>query len=1070
MFYKIRDNIFPKRSFRYILAFFALILSLVFLSNNLFAQNSYRNLALSDQYNEHYLSPYLTHYTVQNIQSVQDIVNNPAIQGDILNATGSILLLNFTEHVTWLSLEVTNRSMQEDWNMEFGSGFDGRFGLLNNIQVYTFNNATASIKEFSLDDNKMVRLKLAKDEQSQIFIRIEKTETSPTTIALKLLNAAKTNNNGHSTLQMMTSMFLIGMAFFFAAVAIVKFKYNYFYFSLYYFLLNILLYVQNNFIEFKWLFIQGEILGYLIFSISLVSLIIANLFWHPHEREFWKKLSFIIPFILSIISLVAAKFFHDDTHLLPMFLTMGPSIIILLTIPLVTIVQSESKYENTAPFMLGWFILLFGICITVLSLSGILQPVSTAINAFWFAIIPQAIFFVFASRVDVGNESEHITLSKTVEINESETISRLRQSKENTEQDRLLKVIEQERKVLGELRKSEARRAEEMRKAKELADDANKGKSAFLAVVSHEIRTPMTGIMGMVRMLLNSNLTKEQNEYAQTIQDSSDAMLALLNDILDFEKIEQGKMTFENISFDLQRLILGVATLMRGHAVQKGYDLTTKMGEDLPKYVMGDPTRLRQVLLNLTGNAVKFTQEHGVKIIVELMKKNDDDNSYEIYFGIIDNGIGISEEAKKDLFTPFSQADKSISRKFGGTGLGLAISKGLINGMGSDINISSTEGEGSTFFFTLNMKSGRKDDISHSPRVEIQGNQSSSKRILLIDDNHINRKVVRGLLSEFPYEIVEEENAEAGLKKLNDGKFDLILMDIELPDLNGDEATKRIRQSTNTAIKNIPVIALTGNTQDEQISHYFSCGINSYIAKPIDPTNLIKTIENATNGIFDSDMKHYTYTKKNTSDNNIILDKDISSISVDLTLDEDKPIEIIKAKKTESFFKPSIDPTLGQIKLIEIKPILDGTAIPVSKKENVFTGASLDITQPTTKTTAAKNPDEVLDLETLSSLKKHLPIDKLTEMIKDVFVKIDEIHHNLESAIKINETDKISSNCHDLKGMAGNFGLNELSLLGKEIEQKSKTQPTIIISTLINKIPAAKKRAQEALYEWSSQK
>ena len=193
-----------------------------------------------------------------------------------------------------------------------------------------------------------------------------------------------------------------------------------------------------------------------------------------------------------------------------------------------------------------------------------------------------------------------------------------------------------------------------MRKAKDSADEANKGKSAFLAVISHEIRTPMTGIMGMVRLLLNSNLTKDQNEYANTIQDSSDAILALLNDILDYEKIEQGKMTLENIGFDLHRLIKGVVTLMNGHALQKGIDLKLKTGKDIPHFVIGDPTRLRQVLLNLTGNAIKFTEEGGVTVTVELMKYNETDNSNEIYFAVTDNGIGISEEAKENLFTPFT--------------------------------------------------------------------------------------------------------------------------------------------------------------------------------------------------------------------------------------------------------------------------------------------------------------------------------------------------------------------------------------------------------------------------------
>ncbi len=1001
------------------------------------AQGNYRTLILSEKYNEHYLSPYITRYLqAENITDINNIITNSSLQNEILPSSGSIVLLSLNEDMTWLTFDVTNRSKQNHWNIEFGTSHNGRFGLFNSVSAYVFNKETAELKEFQLSQNKKIKLQLPVDEKSQVILKLKKTDSLPITTPLRLSSHANIHIDNFDTPFLILTMFLIGMVFFFVAVTVIKYDYSYLYFSLYYISLALLLFTQNNFVSFNWLFMGGELKAYTIFIVSIASLIIAHSFWYPGEYKFWTKPIFFTPVILGLISIFTGHFVNDTNNLLNFFLIVGPSILIILIIPLICTLHGQGKHNNTTPFMLGWFIFLFGICISILALSGIIQPVSTAINAYWITLVPQAIFFAIATRMDARFENENLTLAKTLEINESDSVSKLRQSKENTEQERLLKVIEQERKNLGELRKSEARQTEEMRKAKELADEANKGKSAFLAVVSHEIRTPMTGIMGMVRLLLNSNLTKEQNEYAQTIQDSSDAMLALLNDILDFEKIEQGKMAFENISFDLHRLIQGVATLMRGHAVQKGIDLSCKIGDDLPNLIMGDPTRLRQVLLNLTGNAVKFTEEGSVVITAELMKHDTENNNYEIYFNVTDNGIGISEEAKENLFSPFSQANNTISRKFGGTGLGLAISRGLVNGMGSDINISSVPGEGSTFFFTLRMDVGTKEKNESLPKTTSSSHIKKIQKILLIDDNKINRKVVRGLLADKPYKIQGESNAEDGLKALKKDQFDLILMDIELPVMNGDEATKLIRKSANNNIKDIPVIAITGNTQDEHINHYYDCGINACISKPIDPDTLIKTIENAQNGIFDRKKK--TIPKKAKSPKEDLLDMPVN-------------LELETRAASSSKAKPVIES--------DLPPTASPEAIKINKP-------TVNMSTPT----KASNDSQALDLEILNSLKKHLSQDKIEEMINDVLDRIGEMTEELQAALNSNDQDIMSAKCHDLKGMAGNFGLKEISDLAKDIELKSKSQPSIIISTLINTLPDAKKRATTALSEWYSEK
>ena len=547
-----------------------------------------------------------------------------------------------------------------------------------------------------------------------------------------------------------------------------------------------------------------------------------------------------------------------------------------------------------------------------------------------------------------------------------------------------------------------------MRQAKDEADQANSAKSAFLAVVSHEIRTPMTGIMGMVKLLRDSNLTKEQKEYTQTIQDSSDAMLALLNDILDFEKIEQGKMPLENISFDLHRLINGVKTLMSGHASQKNIGLEVKIGENLPKYIYGDPTRLRQVLLNLTGNAVKFTEEGKVTITAEAIDEKVGEKNCEIYFSVTDSGVGISKEAQANLFKPFSQADSSISRKFGGTGLGLAISKGLVETMGSTININSNEGEGSTFFFTLNMPLGDSDQASKKSIDKADTATAKKMKILVVDDNEINRKVVNGFLEKTDHSLTMLEKAEEAIELLESEIFDLILMDIELPGLKGDEATLKIRESNNDFIRHTPIIALTGNTMPNDIDRFYKAGMNGFIAKPIDVDILKTAINKAGQGVFDN--------------------------PVDKNFKAAKP----EKKKPKATFTAETKVTQNE------------------KKEKT----------PAKKKKVIKKDKQVLNQSTLDTLKEHISNEDIQEMLNDVISKSDEIIGDMLTALKNGENKTLSQKAHELRGMTGNFGLEELSHHASVVEAKAKTEAHIILTGLVDPLPEIQKRAKEALNQW----
>jgi signal transduction histidine kinase/CheY-like chemotaxis protein len=967
------------------------------------------SLILSDNYTEHFLSPYLTKYENQDENiSADDIISGIFLSGKANKETGSIVTLSPEGHSTWLSFDVMNRSNTTRWKIDFGNTQMGRFGLFDTIDAYTHDLNDNNLTRQSIHSDGSIPLTITQNQKMQIMIRLTYKKGLPITTPIRLLHYEKKLARDNNLNMGVFLTFMVGMAFFFAAIAFMRNEYQYLYFSLYYALFSVLMLTQNIFVIGTTPLLGSALIPFCFLICAISGLFIARLFWDMNEKSQSYERAFLTLIGGAIAIFILALLLPIKVTTIKYILYYGPSLLILVLIPLISMVQTQRGNNEISAFMFGWLILLFGACITTLALGGIVPSVSTAINAFWYSLVPQAFFFVMAAKLKLEGDFENIKLSRNLEIEETETVSRLRQSKENTEQERLLKVIEQERKVLGELRKSEARRTDEMRIAKDEADQANKAKSAFLAVVSHEIRTPMTGIMGMIRLLLDSNLTKEQKEYALTVQDSSDAMLALLNDILDFEKIEQGKMAFENISFDLHRLIKGVTTLMKGHATQKNIELKTKIGENLPKYVYGDPTRLRQVLLNLTGNAVKFTDQGSVTLTAELMREKDSEGTCEIYLGISDTGVGISKDAQKDLFSPFSQADSTISRKFGGTGLGLAISKGLVQGMGSTINISSNEGAGSIFFFTLNMSVGDSDSAG-SKLIATTKSAIKPLKIMVVDDNKTNQKVIEGFLAKTPHNLIMINDAQVAINRLEKENFDLILMDIEMPGLKGDTATKHIRQSGNDAIKDIPIIALTGNAQPEDIQKYYAAGMNGVIAKPIDIDLLKSTINKAGQNVFDNP--------------NMTVKEPAKA--------QDKP------KK--------------------------------SKSKTVFKGAEIKVTQ---SSTAIAEPQEsipnekVLKSETLNTLKSHLKIKDIQDMLNDVIEKNDEIIAAMNEALAQNKTDDISARAHEMKGMSGNFGLIEMSDHAAKIEVKAKTEATLILTGLLEPLPKMQKRAKKALDHW----
>jgi two-component system, sensor histidine kinase and response regulator len=383
-------------------------------------------------------------------------------------------------------------------------------------------------------------------------------------------------------------------------------------------------------------------------------------------------------------------------------------------------------------------------------------------------------------------------------------------------------------------------------KAQRMADAAlaaSDAKSGFLANMSHEIRTPMNGVIGMIDSLLGTKLTDEQRESARTIQSSAYALLLILNDILDFSKIEAGKMTFEKIEFDLREIIKNTIDLMATVALGKGLKLSYCIREGTVTDLVGDPTRLRQVLLNLLNNAIKFSEEG--KVFLEIVQINEIDEEVELSFFVHDTGIGISEEDQRKLFKTFTQADTSTTRKYGGTGLGLAICRKLVELMGGTIEATSNLGTGSSFSFTLQFTRGKLNDPlnrlpmasgpSHDAEITASPVKLNGDRILLAEDGKTNQMVAVQVLERLGYAVDIALNGIEAVEAWRQNKYEIILMDCNMPEMDGCEATRRIRElEAEQNLRPTQIIAMTGRTMLEDRELCLAAGMNYYTTKPID--------------------------------------------------------------------------------------------------------------------------------------------------------------------------------------------------------------------------------------------
>lgn len=938
----------------------------------------------------------------------------------------TLMHLNRNGSIYWLRLTVSNATDQQNWVLHFQplQDFNIKPVWLDEMIVYTNDNLGKPIYS---SRNNYIPFSFSTQHQNDYLIMIKTIKGLETTFkpVLETEQRFTAYQRSEST---KTTMSWIVISIFATA-------------SLIFFILSRL----NAFIIFavySVIFIQGSLMtldfskklyGFLLnimspvqilpFMAGLIGLSATLLTIFSIKDKALPVLAKVLVFFLAAV--IASSFIAQSMLLsLPLSIQTISKLVILVTGLVLTIIALSQSFQDTKNLWLLPAWLIFA-----------LQPFITIVSPLVLPFLHLSILGValIIQIYMLWQEQEKVRYEQQQKLQMDMNHMRQQHEKENFMWERKL---ESERGLLNNAKQREALRSTQLAEAKGQAEAANKAKSDFLAMITHEIRTPMTGIMGMVHLTAQTNLDDKQREYIDTIQNAGETLLILLNDVLDYSKLEKGAIVVENIPFNLRMVVQSVVTLMSGRANEKSLRLITHVGDDVPDHLEGDPNRIRQILINLLSNAIKFTEQGSVTIEISREAVAADaplPNSVALKFKVIDTGIGISKEAQEKLFGAYNQADASIARRFGGTGLGLNICRMLVQAMGGDIFVQSAPAKGSTFWFNLLLLEASAESAASIAQHEVDDIDIPPLYVLVVDDNPVNLKVVAGLLELDNHRVKTVESGTQAMNAVENEYFDLIFMDIQMPGFDGLTITKGIRRMSDPRKAKVPIYALTGMGRDEDEEACQAAGMNGVLMKPIRVPAFKRILVNV------SLAKNGQAPVGKTQEDPMKL-KDAVQKAKDMTKDV-----VDDAKRTYESVKEQV--RLG----------LASDHIPT---EEVGI-ADADIPE-----LANGDRSVLLGLDTLEDLRLSLPIESFEDILLELDTKSEELVTGIVTGWKARDKDDVSEKAHNLRGMAGNFGLNLLSLVAERIERAVKINDEAIVSTEVNRILAVWSHTQTALKEW----